>query len=69
MTAKVTEELAKGLPYFEKSYSVLDAKANALPEAEKAIYHNDMVVLKQIYAMNGDTAKRAQIEAALSKWK
>ncbi len=69
MTAKENEELSKGLPYFEKSFAVLDVKASTLLGAEKTMYHNTMNVLRGIYTENGDTAKLAQIDAALGKWK
>ncbi len=68
-TAKRNEEYGKALPYFEKSFSLLDPKVGALADLEKGIYHNTMIVLKQIYSQNGNTAKQTQMEQALAKWK
>ena len=69
LTARENDELGKGLPFFEKSFSLLDARAANLQDVEKAMYHNTMIILRLIYTENKDTTKLAQIEKALGKWK
>ena len=55
----------KALPYFEKSYSLLDAKAARLDNSEKVTYQNTMIGLREIYSRRNNKPKTDELKAKL----
>ncbi len=64
LKAKRNEQFAKALPFFEKSYSVLDKKGG-LNATEKDTHHSSMIALKEIYTRTGNSGQKAMIEKRL----
>ena len=69
LKAKRNEQFSKAIPYFEKSYSIIDARTGAITDADKATCHNLATVLREIYTQNGDAANKARMDKAAEKWK
>ena len=61
LLAKRNEAFGKALPYFEKTYNILDAKAASLTPDEKATYRNSVVGLMEIYSRQDNKVKTEEM--------
>lgn len=52
-----TAEFTKGLPYFQKSYDLLDPKASSLNADDKITYRNTLIALRETYEVMGQSEK------------
>lgn len=61
------QEFSRALGYFERSYALLQARTGTLNEQEKETRLNLLQMLGQIYELNGNKEKAAEMEAAISQ--
>jgi predicted Zn-dependent protease len=61
--------LAKAAPYMEKAYGGLHIKAASLKGEDRNTYHDSMLALKQIYAIQGKTDKSSEMKKEIESFK
>ncbi len=69
LLAQRDAQFTKALPYFEKAYALLDAKAGSLDNSEKVTYQNTMIGLREIYSRRNNAAKTAELKTKLDGMK
>ena len=65
LLAQRDAQFSKALPYFEKAYSVLDARSGSLDNSEKITYQNAMIGLREIYSRRNNKVKTDELKAKL----
>ena len=56
---------SKALPYFDKAYTLLDARAGSLNNDEKVNYKNAIIGLREIYSRRNNKAKTDELKVKL----
>lgn len=69
LLAQRDAQFTKALPYFERAYATLDARAGSLKDEEKVTYQNAMIGMREIYSRRNNKAKTDELKAKLDALK